>query len=297
MNFQQLRSLRETVRRGLNLTSAAEALHTSQPALSKQMRELEDELGVTLFVRHGKKYTQLTEAGERIVAIAERVLAEADNLKRAGADHAGGETGTLSVAATHTQARYLLPKLLAQFRIEYPKVRLSLHQGSPEQVAQMVAHGDAVFGMATESLDRHPSLETFAAYRWRHCLVVPAAHALASAGSVGLDVLAAHPLITYSPEFAGRRRLDAAFAQRGLRPEVVLEAIDSDVIKTYVALGFGVGLIAEIAYDPARDPELVRVGLEDALPENVARLATRRGVLLRGFEQRFLALVTGVATD
>ena len=299
MNFQQLRSLRETVRRGLNLTSAAEVLHTSQPALSKQMRELEDELGVTLFVRHGKKYTQLTEAGTRILAIAERVLAEADNLKRTGAEYAAGDSGTLSIAATHTQARYLLPRLLARFRAEFPKVRLSLHQGNPDQVAQMVAHGDAAFGLATESLDRHPSLRTVPAYRWRHCLVVPRGHPLESAESVDLETLARYPLITYSPEFAGRRKVDEAFSRQGLKPDVVLEAIDSDVIKAYVALGFGVGLIAEIAFDADRDAELVRVDLGDLLPENVAKLAIREGIFLRGFERRFSELVVaaGEATS
>jgi DNA-binding transcriptional LysR family regulator len=295
MNFQQLRSLRETVRRGLNLTSAAEALHTSQPALSKQMRELEDELGVTLFLRHGKRYTQLTEAGERILAIADRLLVEADNLKRTGAEYAAGDSGTLSIAATHTQARYLLPPLLARFRAEFPKVRLRLHQGNPAQVAQMVAHGDAVFGLATESLDRHPSLLTRPAYRWRHCLVVPRDHPLTGGAAVSLEVLAGFPLITYTAEFAGRRRVDEAFAALGLQPDIVLEAIDSDVIKAYVAQGFGVGLIAEIAFDPQRDAELVRVELGESLPENVARLAVRQGVFLRGFERRFAELVTGTA--
>ena len=291
MNFQQLRSLRETVRRGLNLTSAAEVLHTSQPALSKQMRELEDELGVTLFVRHGKKYTQLTEAGVRIVAIAERVLAEAENLRRTGAEYAAGDSGTLSIAATHTQARYLLPRLLARFRAEYPKVRLSLHQGNPEQVAQMVAHGEAVFGMATESLDRHPSLQTMPAYEWHHCLVVPRGHPLAASGVDDLAMLAGHPLITYTPEFAGRRKVDQAFAERHLVQDVVLEAIDSDVIKAYVELGFGVGLIAEIAYDPERDRELVRIDLGDLLPVNVAKIAMREGAFLRGFERGFIELL------
>lgn len=295
MNFQQLRSLRETVRRGLNLTSAAEALHTSQPALSKQMRELEDELGVTLFVRHGKKYTQLTEAGQRIVVIAERVLAEAENLRRTGAEFAAGDAGTLSIAATHTQARYLLPPLLARFRSEFPRVRLSLHQGNPEQVAALVAHGEAVFGLATESLDRHPSLQTVPAYRWHHCLVVPVGHPLAGRSIDDLGVLAEYPLITYTAEFAGRRKVDEAFEARRLRPDVVLEAIDSDVIKAYVGLGFGVGLIAEIAYDPERDRDLVRVDLGDLLPVNVAKLAMRVDAYLRGFERRFAELVTAGA--
>ena len=293
MNFQQLRSLRETVRRGLSLTAAAEVLHTSQPALSKQIRELEDELGVSLFVRRGKKYTQLTEAGERILVIADRVLAHADEIRRTGAEFAAGDAGTLSIAATHTQARYALPPLLARFRNEYPRVKLRLHQGNPEQVGKLVAHGDAVFGLATEALDRNASLRTVPAYRWRHCVVVPVDHPLAASGIDDLASLAKWPLITYSPEFAGRRNVDAAFAQRQVVPDIVLEAIDSDVIKTYVGLGFGVGLIAGIAHDPERDRELARVELGELLPVNVAKLAMRDGASLRGFERRFVELVTG----
>jgi DNA-binding transcriptional LysR family regulator len=291
MNFQQLRALRETVRRGLNVTAAAEALHTSQPALSKQIRELEDELGVPLFLRHGKKYAQLTEAGERVLEIAERLLLEADNIRRTGAEFAAGDAGTLSIAATHTQARYALPRRLARFRQEFPRVRLRLHQGHPQQVAQMVAHGEATFGLATESLDRHPALVTQPIYDWHHCAVVPIGHPLASGEPLDLATLAAHPLVTYTPEFAGRRKVDQTFAEHGLHPDIVLEAIDSDVIKEYVALGVGVGLIAEIAFDPGRDRGLVRVDLGDLFPTNVAKLAMRAGVQLRGFERRFVELV------
>ena len=296
MNFQQLRSLRETVRRGMSLTAAAQALHTSQPALSKQIRELEDELGVTLFVRHGRKFTALTEAGQRILGIAERVLAEAENLKRTGAEYAAGETGVLSIAATHTQARYALPAMLARFRLRYPRMRLRLHQGNPEQVAKMVMHGEATFGLATEALDAHPSLDVRPAYGWRHCVVVPHGHALAQRDSVDLDTLAAQPLITYTAEFAGRRKIDEAFAARGLAPDIALEALDSDVIKTYVALGFGVGVIAGIAHDAERDRELARVEIDsDVLPLNVARLATRSGAYLREFERVFAEIVTAGA--
>lgn len=295
MNLQQLRSLRETVRRGLNLTAAAEVLHTSQPALSKQIRELESELGVLLFVRHGKKYVGLTEPGQRILRHAERLLAEADNIRRTGAEYAAGDEGTLSVAATHTQARYALPPLLARLREEFPRVRLRLHQGNPDQVATLVAHGEAVFGLATEALDRHPSLKTMPAYRWQHCLVVPAGHPLAGAGAPDLAAIAAWPLITYSPEFAGRRNIDLAFQREHLSPDVVLEAIDSDVIKTYVLLGFGVGVIAGIAYDPERDRELVRIDLGNLLPVNVAKLAMREGAFLRAFERRFVELATAGA--
>jgi LysR family cys regulon transcriptional activator len=292
VNFQQLRSLRETVRRGLNLTAAAEVLHTSQPALSKQIRELEDELGVQIFVRHGKRYTALTEAGERILAAAGRVLDEAAALRKVGEEYAAGHGGTLSIAATHTQARYVLPAVLARFRAEFPGMQFRLLQGNPAQVAEYVVHGDATFGLATETLDEHPSLDTRPAYAWRHCLIVPPAHPLARRDAPPtIAELAALPLITYTPEFAGRRGIDAAFAKAGMTPDVVLEAIDSDVIKAYVELGFGVGVVADVAIDPERDRGLVRIDAAGLFPEKTARIASRIGMPLLPFERRFVQMV------
>jgi LysR family cys regulon transcriptional activator len=292
MNFQQLRSLRETVRRGLNLTAAAEVLHTSQPALSKQIRELEDELGVQIFVRHGKRYTALTEAGEKVLAAAERVLDEAAALRKVGEQYAAGHGGTLSIAATHTQARYALPTVLARFRAEFPTMQFRLLQGNPAQVAEYVVHGDATFGLATETLDDHPSLDTRPAYSWRHCVIVPAGHALALAATAPtVEQLAAEPLITYTPQFTGRRGIDAAFARHALVPNVVLEAIDSDVIKAYVELGFGIGVIAEIAVDAERDPGIVKLPLPDDFPVHTTRIASRIGMPLLAFERRFVQLM------
>ena len=292
MNFQQLRALRETVRRGLNLTAAAEVLFTSQPALSKQIRELEEELGVQLFVRHGKRYTQLTEAGEQILAAAERVLDETAALRKISEQFAAGHSGTLSIAATHTQARYVLPTVLARFRAEFPAMQFKLLQGNPQQVAEFVVHGDATFGLATETLDEHPSLDTRPAYAWRHCLIVPVGHPLSDSGvAPSLSQLADQPLITYSREFAGRRGIDAAFAKGGLTPRVVLEAIDSDVIKAYVELGFGVGVIADIAVDIERDRGIVRLDASELFPEKTARIASRIGMPLLPFERRFMQLV------
>ena len=292
MNFQQLRALRETVRRGLNLTAAAEVLFTSQPALSKQIRELEEELGVQLFVRHGKRYTQLTEAGEQILAAAERVLDETAALRKISEQFAAGHSGTLSIAATHTQARYVLPTVLARFRAEFPAMQFKLLQGNPQQVAEFVVHGDATFGLATETLDEHPSHDTRPAYAWRHCLIVPVGHPLADSGvAPSLSQLADQPLITYSREFAGRRGIDAAFAKGGLTPRVVLEAIDSDVIKAYVELGFGVGVIADIAVDVERDRGIVRLDASELFPEKTARIASRIGMPLLPFERRFMQLV------
>jgi len=292
MNFQQLRSFRETVRRGLNLTAAAEVLHTSQPALSKQIRELEDELGVQLFVRHGKRYTALTEAGERVLEHASRVVDEADALRKAGAEFAKGHAGTLSIAATHTQARYVLPSVLAKFRDEFPAMQYKLLQGNPEQVADYVVHGDATFGLATETLDDHPSLDTRPAYAWRHCVIVPPGHAFASRSApLTIEALADQPLITYTAQFAGRRGIDAAFAAHGRTPNVVLEAIDSDVIKAYVELGFGVGVIADVAVDEARDTGIVRIPADALFPQKTARIASRIGMPLLPFERRFVQLV------
>ena len=292
MNFQQLRALRETVRRGLNLTAAAEVLFTSQPALSKQIRELEEELCVQLFVRHGKRYTQLTEAGEQILAAAERVLDETAALRKISEQFAAGHSGTLSIAATHTQARYVLPTVLARFRAEFPAMQFKLLQGNPQQVAEFVVHGDATFGLATETLDEHPSLDTRPAYAWRQCLIVPVGHPLADSGvAPSLSQLADQPLITYSREFAGRRGIDAAFAKGGLTPRVVLEAIDSDVIKAYVELGFGVGVIADIAVDVERDRGIVRLDASELFPEKTARIASRIGMPLLPFERRFMQLV------
>lgn len=292
MNFQQLRSLRETVRRGLNLTAAAEVLHTSQPALSKQIRELEDELGVQIFVRHGKRYTALTEAGQKILEAAERVLDEAAALRKVGEQYAAGHGGTLSIAATHTQARYALPTVLARFRAEFPTMQFKLLQGNPAQVAEYVVHGDATFGLATETLDDHPSLDTRPAYSWRHCVIVPVGHPLALAATAPtVEQLAAEPLITYTPQFTGRRGIDAAFARHALVPNVVLEAIDSDVIKAYVELGFGIGVIAEIAVDPERDRGILRLALPEDFPVHTTRIASRIGMPLLPFERRFVQMM------
>ncbi len=292
MNFQQLRSLRETVRRGLNLTAAAEVLHTSQPALSKQIRELEDELGVQIFVRHGKRYTALTEAGQKILEAAERVLEEAAALRKVGEQYAAGHGGTLSIAATHTQARYALPTVLARFRAEFPTMQFKLLQGNPAQVAEYVVHGDATFGLATETLDDHPSLDTRPAYSWRHCVIVPVGHPLALAATAPtVEQLAAEPLITYTPQFTGRRGIDAAFARHALVPNVVLEAIDSDVIKAYVELGFGIGVIAEIAVDPERDRGILRLALPEDFPVHTTRIASRIGMPLLPFERRFVQMM------
>lgn len=284
MNLQQLRYLRETIRRGLNLTAAAQVLHTSQPGLSKAIRELESELGVTIFVRHGRRLTALTEEGRHVATIVERLLLEADNLKRTSLDWREGEAGELRVAATHTQARYSLPPAVARLRLRYPKVTVRLHQGSPSQIVAMLRGGEVDLGIATEALDAHADLETRPLFEWHHCAIVPRTHPLAARDAVGLADLAGFDLVTYDAEFAGRRRIDRAFADEGLAPAIVLEATDADVIKTYVRLGLGVGLVSELAIGDEDRASLAVLPIVPALPANTTRIAFRRGHMLRGYE-------------
>jgi LysR family cys regulon transcriptional activator len=288
MNFQQLRYVRETVRRQLNLTEAARALHTSQPGVSRQIRELEEELGVDLFERHGRRFVRLTPAGRQLLPIIERVLEEAENLRRAGAEFAARDQGSLVVATTHTQARYMLPAVVAAYRARYPKVRLSLQQGSPTAIAQMVIRGEADMAIATESLDHYEELVTLPAYRWSHAVVVPSGHPLARVRPLTLEAISRWPIVTYSTEFAGRSKIDQTFAAADLKLDVVFTAIDSDVIKTYVELGLGVGIIASVAFDEKRDRALRRLKSDALFPVNTTRVALRRGVYLREIVLAFI---------
>lgn len=290
MNFQQLRYVRETVRRGLNLTEAAAALHTSQPGVSKQIRELEGELGFDIFVRRGKRVIALTEPGKAVLGIIERVLQEAENLKRAAQDYSDQDAGGLTVATTHTQARYALPRVVAEFRRRYPRVHLTLQQGNPPQLAEMVQSGTADIAIATEALEGSAGLLALPAYTWSHCAVVPPRHALLKAGTLTLDALAQYPIVTYDGAFAGRAHIDAAFAARGLAPDVVLAAIDADVIKTYVELGLGVGIIAAMAFDAKRDLRLRAIDCSRLFRSNTTRVAVKRGSLLRGYAYEFIEL-------
>lgn len=289
MNFQQLRSVRETVRQGFNLTSVAQTLHTSQPGVSRQIRELEDELGVEIFVRAGKRLTGLTAPGEAVLPIVERLLTEAQNLSRVGEDYAERDTGRLSIAATHSQARYALPQVVRDFRLLYPRVTLNLHQGSPRQVAQMLLDGEADVGVATEALAQYDALVALPCYRWTHSVVVPAGHRLLDvSGPLTLQQLAAEPVITYDVGYTGRTHIDEAFTRAGVRPEVVLTAMDADVIKTYVELGLGIGIVASIAFDPERDRNLRAIDARHLFATNLTRLAVRRGTYLRAYVYDFI---------
>ncbi len=292
MNFQQLRSVRETVRQGFNLTLVAEALHTSQPGVSRQLKELEEELGVELFARAGRRLLGLTPPGQAMLPIIERLLQEADNLKNAGADFMQSDRGLLTVAATHTQARYALPMAVRDFRNAHPHVTLHLQQGSPRQIAELVLQGQADLGVATEALADYPDLVALPCYRWTHVVVVQPGHALAAETASGekltLQRLAQFPLITYEPGFTGRSHIDDAFGREGLRADVVLQAMDADVIKTYVDLGIGVGVIASVAFDDERDKHLLAIDARHLFATNTTRVAIKRGAYLRGYVLDFI---------
>ncbi len=289
MNLQQLRAVRAAIRCGFNLTEVANVLHTSQPGISRQIRELEDELGIDIFVRAGKRLTRLTPPGEAVLPIVERLLLEADNLKRVGDDFNAQHTGRLSIAATHSQARYALPTVVRDFRQIYPQVTLLLHQGSPKQVAEMLLSGEADIGVATEALAHYEALVALPCYRWTHSVVVPPGHELLDiAGPITLEHLARHPIITYEAGYTGRAHIDDAFAKAGLKPDIVLSAMDADVIKTYVELGMGVGIVASIAFDAERDRTLRALDARHLFEINLTRLAIRRGTWLRGYVYAFI---------
>ena len=292
MNLHQFRFVQEASRRNLNLTEAAKALHTSQPGVSKAIIELEEELGVEIFARHGKRLKRITEPGQHVLKSIEIILREVSNLKRIGEQFSAQDSGTLSIATTHTQARYVLPLPVARLRESYPKVNVSLHQGAPDQVARMVLDEVAEIGIATESLANYPDLVTLPCYEWQHVLVMPLDHPLARKERVTLEDIAQEPLITYHPSFTGRNRIDQAFAARKLSPRVALEAIDSDVIKTYVRLGLGIGIVAEMAMREDTNGDLASRPLGHLLGQNVARVAFKRSAYLRNFVFTFAELLS-----
>ena len=291
MNLQQLRYVAEVAHRGLNVTDAAEALHTSQPGVSKQIRSLEQELGVEVFVRQGRRFVAITDAGREVLAAIGRILAEVANLRSIGEEFAHHARGTLAVGVTHTQARYALPPIVTEFKRRFPEVKLKLLQGNPQQLARMVANGEADLAIATEALMEQPELVTIPCYRWHHCVVVPERHPLAKSKPLTLEAIAAYPVVTYDPTFAGRTAVDKAFAARGLAPEIALTALDSDVIKSYVTLGLGVGIISSRAFRKASDEGLRALDCDHLFPAQTTRLAYKRGAYLRGYTIEFIRLI------
>src|SRR5260221_9787038 len=290
MNLQQLRYVSEVAKRNLNVSEAAQALHTSQPGVSKQIRGLEEELGTEIFQRQGRRFTGLTDAGREIVTAVDRILAEISNLKAVGDEFAHHAKGSLAVGVTHTQARYALPPAVTAFKKAFPDVKLKLLQGNPHQLAKMVLGGEADLAIATEALTEYPELVTLPCYRWHHCVVVPKRHALAKAQPLTLEAIAAYPIVTYDSTFAGRTAVDRSFAARGLAPEIALTALDSDVIKSYVALGLGVGIISARAFRAGKDQGLVALDCEHLFPAQTTRLAYKRGAYLRNYTVEFIRL-------
>jgi LysR family cys regulon transcriptional activator len=297
MNFQQLRIIRETVRRNFNLTEVANSLYTSQSGVSKHIKDLEDELGVELFVRKGKRFLGLTEPGKEMVKIVERMLLDAKNIKSLADQYSQQDKGQLTVATTHTQARYALPKVVTEFKKIYPKVHLKLHQGSPAEIAQMLLDGEADIGVATEALGAVPELVSFPYYTWHHAVVVPVKHPLVSVKPLTLEAIVEHPIITYHEGFTGRALVDKTFADAGLAPDIVMSALDADVIKSYVELDLGIGIIASMAFNPARDNELRLLDSSHLFSENMTRLGVRRGHYLRRFAYHFIELCSPELTE
>jgi LysR family cys regulon transcriptional activator len=290
MNLQQLRYLNEIVRRGLNISEAAAALYTSQPGISKQVKLLENELGIEIFVRNGKRIVALTEAGKTILDIARRILHEADNMKQFGQEFQGQDSGHLILATTHTQARYVLPPVVKQFIKRYPKVKLGLHQGNPTQIAEQVLNREADVAIATEALTQYDGLVTLPCFDWHHCVVVPPHHPLLEVKRLTLAKIAEHPIITYDYAFSGRSKIDAAFAAAHIEPNIALTAIDADVIKTYVELGLGIGILAELAFIPERDRHLRMIEAKHLFKPNTTRVAIRKNEYLRGYTYDFIEL-------
>jgi len=297
MNFQQLRIIRETLRHNFNLTEAAAALRTSQSGVSKHIRDLEDELGLQIFVRRGKRLLGLTEPGEQVARVVERILEEAQNLEQVSWEFEKGAAGTLTVATTHTQARYVLPKFISEFRRTYPEVRLNLRQLNPRDIAAAIFEGEADLGIATDTLEQHAGILAFPYFTWEHAVVVPRDHPLAATTTPTLDKIAGYPLITYDEGLTGRARIDAAFESVGIVPDFAMSALDSDVIKTFVEYGLGVGIIASMAFDPDRDRNLALVRCDGLFRPSTSSIAVRQGKPLRKYAYHFIEMCSPALTE
>jgi LysR family cys regulon transcriptional activator len=291
MNFQQLRIVREAVRQDFNLTEVANALFTSQPGVSKHIKDLEEEIGVELFVRRGKRLLGLTPPGKELVPVVERILRDTQNLKNIADQFASREHGNLTIATTHTQARYALPEVIKQFKARYPGVHLTLHQGGPTEIAEMLVQGTADIGIATEGLHVAPALTAFPSYSWHHGIIVPHDHPLAKVKDLTLEAVAEYPIISYNEGYTGRTQIDRAFAKADLHPDFVLSAIDADVIKTYVEVGLGIGVIASMAFNPAKDTGLKLLNADHLFEQNTTYLAVHRGTFLREYAHQFMLML------
>ena len=290
MKLQQLRYLCEVASQGLNLSKAAKSLHTSQPGISKQISLLEDELGVDIFVRNGKRVVKITPPGEAIIEIAERMLRDAKNLKQVGQEFTNEASGSLTIATTHTQARYALPPAIKRFTLRYPKVKLILRQGSPTQIAKLVTSGEADIAIATEAIELFDELVMLPCYQWNRCIITPPRHPLLKLEKLTLEDIVKYPIITYDFAFTGRTKINQAFAAKGLTPNVVLTAIDADVIKTYVELGLGIGILAQMAFEPSRDKHLRSIDASHLFEPSTTRIGITRNSYLRGYVYDFIGM-------
>lgn len=290
MKLQQLRYIWEVAHHDLNVSATAQSLFTSQPGISKQIRLLEDELGVEVFSRSGKHLTRITPAGQTIIEQAGEILRKVDSIKRVAQEFSNEKRGSLDVATTHTQARYALPPMIREFIERYPEVSLNMHQGTPMQIAEMAASGTVDFAIATEAMEHFGDLVMMPCYKWNRCIVVPRSHPLAQSTTLTLEEVAAHPIVTYVFGFTGRSKLDEAFMQSGLTPKVVFTATDADVIKTYVRLGLGIGIMAQMAYDPVLDSDLVSLDASHLFDHSTTMIGCRKGTFLRGYMYDFIEL-------
>lgn len=290
MNLQQLKIVIETAKQNFNLTEVANTLFTSQSGISKHIKDLEDELGIELFVRKGKRFLGLTDPGKELIQIAERMLLDAKNIKKLADQFSQSDHGQLTIATTHTQARYALPEVIRQFKNAFPKVHLAIHQGSPNEIVDMLKKGEADIGIATESISQIAELVTFPFYNWHHAIIVPKGHALENKKDVTLEEIAEYPLVTYHEGFTGRKSIDEAFLKKHLSPDIVISALDADVIKTYVELDLGIGIIASMAYQKDRDIKLSLVDSRNLFSNNTTHIAIRQGHYLRGYAYKFLEL-------
>jgi LysR family cys regulon transcriptional activator len=290
MNLQQLRFFNEIVRQGLNISDAASALYTSQPGVSKQIKLLEEELGIEIFVRNGKRIVAITEPGKSVLEIAQRMLHDAGNLKQVAEEFHSQDSGSLTIATTHTQARYALPPTVKHFIKRYPGVNLGLHQGSPTQIAEQVLSGEADIGTATESLSLYDELVTLPCYEWNHCVIAPLKHPILEEKKLTLAKITQYPIITYDFAFSGRGKINAAFEAANIQPNIALTAIDADVIKTYVELGLGIGILAKMAFIPERDQHLHMIDAGHLFKPSTTRIAIRKNEFLRGYTYDFIEL-------
>lgn len=290
MKLQQLRYIWEVARHGLNVSATADSLYTSQPGVSKQIRQLEDELGVQIFQRSGKHLVDITPAGQTILEVAGRILGEAENIRRIAKDHSDSSRGSLAIATTHTQARYVLPPTIKRFIEAYPDVALHMHQGTPMQISELAANRSVDFAIATEALELFDNLVMLPCYRWNRSIIVPEGHPLTEVEPLTLEAISEYPIVTYVFGFTGRSQLDAAFSAAGLEARVVFTAVDADVIKTYVRLGLGVGIVASLAYDPATDHGLTALSAAHLFDYSVTKIGFRRGSFLRTYMYDFLHL-------